>query len=907
MKKINLIKLISIVVVTIIIVSSVACVAFAVVDDEQITVEAMQLAETVEAEGIVLLKNENNFLPLESRKLNIFGIGTGDFLLSAAGGSGSASSDSAVDLYTSLENAGIEYNKEILEIYDRNLSDAAEISVSKFSKDVIASAKNFSDTAVLVFCRVGQEGNDFSADELRLSDGEKSMLEMVCNNFENVIIMLNVSNTIEMSWLEEYDSIKAAMLVWMPGEVGAIAIGKMLTGEVTPSGRLPDTIAYNIEEHPSSKNFGEYAYSNTPLRYFVEYEEGIYVGYRYFETFAPEKVQYPFGFGLSYTTFEWETTDYSVNDGEITITVRVINTGDFAGKDVVQVYFSAPYNMGGIEKSAIELAGYAKTSKIAPGESDSVTITFDVADMASYDEADTEAWVLENGIYEIKISKNVRDTVDTFEYCVEETEVYKYDDVTGNEISNLFEDANGKLTYFSRSDMQNTYPTSPDNFIASDDVINADKRCITVMEGAAPRTNAKYDEGVITLEDVYNDESLWDAFLDQLTVNEMITLVTACDYRTAAVDRLGIPATIDNDGPASIKGSGGFLLTSGSGVAYPSEIVFASTWNDELAERFGITVGKEAAVLGTNVWYAPACNIHRSPLGGRNYEYYSEDPLLSGKMAAAVIRGAQSQNLVTVVKHFAANEQETKRMSNGLYTWSNEQALREIYLEAFEIAIKEGNAIGVMSAYNRIGTTWCSANKALLYDLLRVEWGFDGYVLTDANVNINGYNYMDPVLSIYAHNDAILTFLYPLQVIPLRMSIYNAYLNDPAGLGIALRECVYNICKMKMRTNAFLNTYSEIPSCASGKEHNFDTVRTSATCYHAGYCFNACKTCGYSYFSEGSEALKHLDNNEKICDICQENLNPADSNKILRNFLKIVLVVVTPVLAQLQKLFWIFL
>ncbi|MBR6635380.1 MAG: glycoside hydrolase family 3 protein, partial [Clostridia bacterium] len=389
-----------------------------------------------------------------------------------------------------------------------------------------------------------------------------------------------------------------------------------------------------------------------------------------------------------------------------------------------------------------------------------------------------------------------------FTYTVDEKVVYKTDDNSGNEINNLFEDAEGDLTYFSRADVKGTYPTPPTDYKAPDIVKNSDKRPEPVTEGEAPKMGVKYDTGVITLNDVAKDESLWDAFLDQLTLNEMISLIADCGYETTAVKRLGIPATSDNDGPSCVKGEGG-LLYSDCGLAFPVATALACTWNDELAEEFGEIIGEEANQLGTHVWYAPGCNIHRSPQGGRNNEYYSEDPLLSGRMSAAVTRGAQSKGIVVTVKHFAANEQETNRQSNGLYTWLNEQSLREIYLEPFEISVKEGKAKGIMSAYNRIGAEWCGGSKTLITDLLRNEWGFDGFVITDASIDLTGEGYLDPALAVYARNDGILTMLYVISAPQTILSLRLAYRKDPIGFGNAMRLCVYDICRMKMQTAAF--------------------------------------------------------------------------------------------------------
>ena len=792
---------------------------------EETTAKSVEIAYQIEEEGIVLLKNEDSVLPLNDNKVNVFGAASCSISFAGAAGSGAVRSSDAIGFYDSLTNADIEYNKELYNLYANytgtkyNLGilsyvitvlkqffggGQSEMPVSRISDKTMKAAAEYSQTAIIVIGRVGTEMKDLSIEQLNLTEDEKKMIDKVCVNFSDVIVVFNISNIMDMSWLEDYDSIKAAMIMWLPGEVATDVVGQVLKGEVNPSGKLADTVSYDVEDHPASENFGNYMYKGVfgIPKYFVNYCEGIYVGYRYFETFAPEKVLYPFGYGLSFTDFEWNVKSYNSDNENISLKVEVINTGDMAGKDVVQIYFSAPYYEGGIEKSAIELAAYKKTKELAPGESETLEISFSAEDMASYDSVTEEAWVLDSGEYKIHVSHDVRNAEKTFIYNVPEKVVYKTDSVSGNEIENLFGFAEGNLTYLSRADIDNTYPAPPTDYRATDAVINSDKRTAPTTEGEKPRTGVKHKDGVITLKDVAEDESLWDAFLDQLTVSEMISLITDCGYETTAIDRLGIPGTSDNDGPSCIKGEGG-LLYSECGLAFPVATALACTWNDELAEEFGKIIGEEGNQLGTHVWYAPGCNLHRSPQGGRNNEYYSEDPLLSGKMSAAVIKGVQSKGIVVTVKHFAANEQETNRQSNGLYTWVNEQALRELYLEPFEISVKEGKAKGVMSAYNRIGNQWCGGSKALLIDLLREEWGFDGFVITDASIDLTGEGYLDPALAVYARNSGILTMLYVISAPQTIISLRLAYSKDPVGFGNAMRLCVYDICRMKMQTKAF--------------------------------------------------------------------------------------------------------
>ncbi len=848
----NLKKVISVVLIVSIIALSTVVVFASTGNFNQSTVDnAISIAKLIEAEGIVMLKNERNSLPLAEKKVNVFGMGSINFAL-GGGGSGSVSSDNEVTFYEGLENAGIEYNTELLELYNswaashsvektgQGLVDMvvvdtlngqmqAEMPFSNISTQALKDAEAFSENAILVITRTGAELFDLKIEDIRLTAEEMGLVEGLNKWFDNVIVVFNTCNILQMDWLNNYENINSALLVWTPGEYGADSIGKVLAGEVNPSGKLTDTIAYDINDYPSTANFGNFAYNDTPLAFFVNYEEGIYVGYRYFETFMPGRVMYPFGYGLSYTDFDWEVTNYTATADKISVSVKVTNTGSYAGKDVVEVYFSAPYYTGGIEKSAIELAGYKKTALIEPGASDTVTVEFNVADMASYDYKNAEAWVLEAGDYQIKVGHTVRDFEAVYNYNVPATKVMKYDDKTGKEINNLFSQAAGDLKYLSRTD---SYPqiNGPKNYSAPDSVKNCDIRPDPQTEGTIPKTGVVYSDGAIMLADVAADETLWDKFLDQFTVEEMIDMIAESGYKTAPLERLGVPETVDNDGPSMAKGSGG-LLYKDCGIAYPSPFCLASTWNDELAEEFGKSIATEANEIGTNIWYAPACNLHRNPMGGRNFEYYSEDPYLSGKMAAAVVKGAQSQGIIVTVKHFVCNDQETNRLIRGVFTWTNEQALRELYLEPFEIAVKEGEAKGIMSAYNRLGSHWCSGYPALCKDLLRGEWGFDGFTVTDAYIDVTGAGYMDPVLAVYARNDALLTSLwYFAEKMQITSNMKSTYEKDPIGFGTALREATYDLCRIKMQTRAFDPTATtghrgegEIVSY----EHGFDENKAS--------------------------------------------------------------------------------
>ncbi len=814
-------KILSIFLIIVLLVSAAGVSALALSGriDEKVVENSKKAAVDAEAEGIVLLKNDD-FLPLDGRKLNIFGTGSVYPFMGGAG-SGAITSDDPVTFYDALDEEGIEYNNELRELYEKNIgtnqmprtdntvinnllqvalsiNSLKEMPVSKLTDKIMKNAVDYSDTALIMISRTSAEGSDLSFDTLKLSDEEKALVELVTDKFANVIVLFNIGNVMQADWIEKYDSIKAAAIVWIPGEFGFISVARMLVGKVNPSGRLADTIAYNPEDHPSGKCFGNFSYSDADGRHFVEYQEGIYVGYRYFETFAKDKVQFPFGYGLSYTTFEKEVTSTSFDENEIKISVRVTNTGSVEGKETVQVYYSAPYSKGGIEKSAVCLGGFAKTDMLAPGKSQTVDVVFRTDDMASYDRENNEAWVLEAGDYKIIFAENADEFIEEFTYTIDEDKIIKEDSKTGSEIKNLFDSCYNGFTVLSRSDAKATYPESKERQ-QTDAVKNADSLPEPVKTGTAPKTGVKYEK-TITLRDVYEDESLWDAFLDQLTLDEMALLVSDGGYGTAGVERLGIPATMDNDGPSSIKGRNGLLYTD-SGVAFPCETAIACTWNPEIAKRIGVALGKESADMGTDILYAPAANLHRNPRGGRNFEYFSEDPLISGKMAAALINGCSSEGLVVTLKHFALNDQESHR--NGVFTWADEQTMRELYLKAFEIAVKESDCAGIMSAYNRIGADWCGGSSALLIDLLRKEWGFDGFVVSDFTSNITGSGYMSPVLAVYNGNDTMLTGIRGVFLPGHISAVKSQYRKDPIGFGTALRERCKELCKAKMQTRAF--------------------------------------------------------------------------------------------------------
>lgn len=764
--------------------------------DGRILEDSKNLARQIEEEGIVLLKNDG-VLPLDSEmKVNVFGYDAFSPKYGATAGSGTVKQENCISFYAALDHAGIEYNSTLYNAYKNAKNEMAP------SKIDFNQAKNFSDTAIIMIGRAGMEGKDLAASDLRVTGTEASLIEAVCGNFENVIVIFDTANIMEMGWLEEYESIKAAMIIWNTGEVGMEAVGEILAGTVNPSGKLTDSIAYSVDDYPSTVNFGNFKYGNKDAT-FIEYEEGIYLGYRYFETFGID-VQYPFGYGLSYTEFAWTGASCSFDGRYVNTTVTVTNIGERTGKDVAQVYISLPYYEGGIEKSAIQLASYAKTGALAPGESETLNISFDIWDVSSYDQYDLQAYVLDAGEYNVYISRDVKTKVAEFSFVLPDRQVRKYDERTGVEIKNLFGEASyDGFTVLSRSNFEGTKPTAPYNQACPVDISDMDKAVAPKMpEGTvAPTFGATYDK-TIYLQEVYQNPELMDKFLDQLTVDEAISLICDCGYKSPAINRLGITGTQDNDGPASVKGAGG-LLFKDSGVAWPVGECLASTWNDELAYMHGVQAGIEAANIGTDVWYSPTANLHRNPMGGRNFEYYSEDPVVTGHIAKAIVEGTQSTGLTITVKHLVLNEQETNRW--GALTWADEQTIRELYLRPFEDAIMDGEATGVMSAYSRLGKTWCGGNSALIKDLLRGEWGYDDFVISDFSVYGIYGGYMNPRQCVYVRNDATLTGLYAVQMLSITNQMKEEYKNHPVEFGIGMRECCEDILKMKMNSTAFKN------------------------------------------------------------------------------------------------------
>lgn len=823
-------------------------------------------------EGFVLLKNDNSLPLAKNAKVSVFGMNSVDMVY---GGSGSAAKDSgdSIDLYQSLENAGIEYNPQLKSFYEGKQSRGlgrgtspgmgdrvvgfatGELALSEYSGGIGAYTEGYKDAALVVISRIGGEGYDLprtmiNADGsiisgaaagvhyLELDENEKALLAEVCaedSGFDNVIMIINCATSMELGFMDDaaYNGkIKGAVWIGTTGGTGMNALGKILVGEVNPSGRLVDTYAADFSKAPSWQNFGfnltdaskynaatlangnAYTLNGTAQdAHFVEYEEGIYVGYRYYETMGytqyekdgdyswyEENVVFPFGYGLSYTTFEWSVTGWQIGgeqfddgaelgeadkDKKITVTVNVTNTGDVAGKDVVQLYYTAPYIAGEVEKSHVVLAAFAKTPVIQPDDTKSVTLEFALRDTASYDYADlnkngASVYEADEGDYTLMIGRNAHEAWTeselTLNYSLDADLVYATDSATDNPVENRFDDVSSYIkTYLSRNDWEGTFPASPtedemavDNdfikslsmeaYIGSGNTLDIDKKWYKEHAPRQRRSSLSYNETEVKLYQLigadYNDD-LWDKLLDQLTLEEMCYLIGTGNFNTAVMQNIDKPKTIDPDGPAGFTQF--MTLIEATAVVYDtcfycSECVIGATWNTELAAKMGNAIGNEA-LMGNergdgrtySGWYAPAVNIHRSPFSGRNWEYYSEDGLLTGKMAASVVAAAKDKGVYCYVKHFAVNDQETDRDAGyGLITWLNEQSMREIYLKPFELAVKEGGANAMMSSFNRIGKVWAGGSYELLTEILRNEWGFEGMVITDYGTA--SYMYSDQMI-----------------------------------------------------------------------------------------------------------------------------------------------------------------
>ncbi|MCQ3035154.1 MAG: glycoside hydrolase family 3 C-terminal domain-containing protein [Bacilli bacterium] len=783
--------------------------------------------EKICEEGMVLLKNENNALPLKANaSVSVFGKNAANLVYGGSGSAAPGGNAPRKTIYDSLRAAGIAYNPKLEEFYNNNSKSGSgrsanpamensgvptlktgETPIEKYTNDITSSYDQYGDAALVVFSRIAGENWDLprKADDdpnrhyLELDNNERALLKHICdsNKFEHIIVLLNGSNYIDCGFLKittdpAYNAkIDACINIGSPGGNGIMALGKILSGAVNPSGHTVDTVYTNYKNDPTWQNFGgnfekdgdAYILKGSKVAYYtVDYEENIYLGYRYYETrghlegeeWYNKNVIYPFGYGLSYTTFSQSivnkselATALSANE-KFTVKIDVTNTGTVAGKQVVQLYVNTPYIENGIEKPYKTLVGFAKTPLLAPGAKTTTPLEIEVDPyyFASFDSHDKnnngkKTYELDAGTYTFFAGTDAHHDFDSFQKTLATTAVIENDPVTNTKVEPLFDDVtNNMKESLSRKDFAGTFPhTITDEertiniaFMAklkSMETTNTDE--YTVM----PKTNV---DSNVQLFDLYGkdyNDPLWDTFLNQLKVKEMLDLFNKGCYSTAGIQRLGIPATTSVDGPT------GMVAFLGNPAVYDccyycSECLVAQTYNLDLATDQAHAIGDESIIgnekgngLSYPGWYAPGVNLHRSPFSGRNTEYYSEDPFLNGRFAATVIKGVQERGVYANVKHFAINDQETHRSANGIATWVDEQAMRELYFRPFEMAVKEGKSRGLMTSFNRIGTEWAGGSYRLVTTILRKEWGFQGSVICDFHTG----KYMDSKQMLYAGGD----------------------------------------------------------------------------------------------------------------------------------------------------------
>ncbi len=794
------------------------------------TAESEALCLEIEEEGLVLLQNRDGALPLKSgAAVSVFGQDSVDFVYGGAG-SGSVDTSKAATLKQALEKSGFQVNQALWDFYltgpgkdyrksvpdETGRGDFAvnEVPVSAYTQSVKDSFAQYHDAAIVCIGRSGGESSDIPTQPLasgyrylELDQDELELLAMACGSFDTVVLVLNSNNTLELGFLEDpaYANVKACLWCGGVGQEGIYAIGKALAGTVNPSGRLVDTYAYDSLSAPSATNLGDYSITNSTItnggKYLV-YAEGIYVGYRYYETRYEDgvldqgnagdydygsAVQFPFGHGLSYTQFQW--SDYQVKEASdgFEASVTVTNTGDRAGKDVVQIYMQSPYTdydrANGVEKSAVELVGFAKTGLLEPGKSETVTISVPKEVMKTYDASGAGTYILDAGDYYFAAGHDAhhglnnilaakgftaadgmdadgdaamawKTTVD-----VQDSTTYAVSLATGKAVSNQFQDTDiryydGGFRYLSRSDWAGTWPeTYQGGSWQAPGTLLKDlewKRGVDVVGTGSepmPTFEAKMERRASDLVGTDYSDPAWQELAEQLTPDQAMRLVRLGGYATVQVDGIGLPATQDKDGPSGISGT---LVGGQSAMAYPVEVVMASTWNTELIHRLGLSVGEDSIATGVAGWYAPGVNIHRSPYSGRNFEYYSEDGFLSGQISAAEVRGAREKGVITYMKHFALNDQETNRY--GVAVFANEQAIREVFLKGFEYTVTQGNTNAAMASMNRLGATWSGAHKGLMTHVLRDEWGFEGAVITD-QASVPAMFYQDIISGLSAGTD----------------------------------------------------------------------------------------------------------------------------------------------------------
>lgn len=776
----------------------------------------------VEQEAITLLQNTNETLPLNNGlKISLFGAASVEPVYSGAG-AGSIDTSKAGTLKDSLEKAGFKVNETLWNFYDTGAASsfrrempndrgqgnmaAHDAPVDLYTDDIRASFSEYGDAAIVVVGRSGSESSDLPEEYLEFTKEEQDMIALANENFDKVILLLNVTNAMNMTYPLSAD-LDAILWVGAYGQEGIDAVGQVLNGEVNPSGHLVDTWTFDPFSSPAAINQGDYTIANSTVTAgdkYIVYEEGIYVGYRYYETrfedvslgqgnagnFDYDKVvAYPFGYGLSYTEFAW--SDYELLDkgDSLFATITVKNTGSVAGRDTVQLYAKAPYTdydiTNHIEKAAVELCGFKKTKLLNPGEEETLRIEIPKSRFASYDAYGKGTYILEDGLYFVSAAKNAHDAViDSMEAkaklekasaqgetntitdltaCFQQSEfdakTYAVSK-TGANIENQFSDCDiltydDKVVYLSRSDWQGTWPTTyaDGSWQAPDAVLQGLELKDFASEGSDMPTFDAIDESVgkLTLSDMIGlayDDPKWDTLMNQMSMDEMWDLISHGGYGTKAIPSIGLPGVTHKDGPAGISNT----LAGGTQecMGYPPAVVLASTWDDELAYLRGAMVGEDSIQSGIAVWYAPAMNIHRTARSGRNFEYYSEDALLSGVMGSNEVAGFQSKGGIVTIKHFAINDQETNRIGGAMFF--NEQSARELYLVPFEMCVEEADATGLMDSMNRVGVTWSGGHEGLVNNVLRKEWGYNGFIITD-QASFGSFSYSDIYEGLQAGTD----------------------------------------------------------------------------------------------------------------------------------------------------------
>lgn len=860
------------------------------------------VTEQICDEGMILLKNDNNALPLKKgAKVSVFGKNSTDFTRTLAdgsketvgivtGGSGSAAPKDAErkTIYEALTAAGFSYNPKLKEFYGSEASGkgrdsnppmenggvgplaTGETPYANYTDDIKNSYDEYGDAALVVFSRIAGENWDLprkatdneNRHYLELDNNERDLLRNIAasGKFEHIIILLNGSNYIDLGFLYERTNptdyndfgknIDAVINIGSTGGFGIMSLGRILNGDVNPSGHTVDLVYTKYDQDPTWQNFGgnfekngdNYLNGDTgkgSAYFLVEYEENIYMGYRYYETRGKDNetwynssVVYPFGYGLSYTTFSEELLNKSaleaanLEKGEtFDVEVKVKNTGTVAGKDVVQLYVSAPYTANGIEKAHKVLVGFAKTKLLAPQEEDTVKITVDPYDFASFDSHDKntnsfKGWELEKGDYVFHAGTDSHTDFDTFTKKLVNDEKWEKDPDTGYEVKPLFQDVTDHMKEsLSRTNFEGTFPktiTDAERTVNSAffDILKSYDSTNDEVYDTMPKTNAPVTVDFTELIGVGYNDATWNKFLDQMTFDEMLDLFNEGCYKTIDIQRLGVPATLSSDGPTGLvcflnnMSPFGDPLVYGTAY-YQSECLLAQTYNIELAEAQGHAIGDEG-ICGNERdpnnqvpypgWYAPGVNLHRSPFSGRNTEYYSEDPFLTGTFAAKVIKSVQEKGVYANVKHFALNDQETHRSANGISTWCDEQAMRELYLKAFEKAVKDGKSLGLMTSFNRIGTEWAGGSYRLCTIILRKEWGFEGSVICDYHTD----TYMDSKQMLYAGGDLNLC---STSSIMLKKGDKAKNVSPSNAKDVAL-----------LRRSAHNNLYAIVNSCAMGVE-----------------------------------------------------------------------------------------